>query len=130
MNQMALKVEPEEEIDTDDMEAMQLEALIALEETMKIEEHGYPVFADVEGYVTSVVIGGTALDTNNVASLLAESDESWERVSKEEVAEAMKALRTMDDGDEDQIIFDTGCTAHILKSAEGLMSGKRQMGQP
>jgi hypothetical protein len=35
----------------------------------------------------------------------------------------MKALRTLDD--DDQVIFDTGCTAHILKSAEGIFDVRK-----
>ena len=31
----------------------------------------------------------------------------------------MKALRVVDD-EEDEVIFDTGCTAHVLRCAEGL----------
>ncbi len=91
------------------------------------------MFADEEGYVTSVVIGGTPLDTDNVATLLAELDESIERVSEEEVAEAMKALRNMDDGDEDQIIFyliQDVPRIYLSQRKVCSMSGKRQKVQP
>ncbi len=39
---------------------------------------GYPAFVDEEGYNTSILIGGTQLETENVTSLLAELDESAE----------------------------------------------------
>jgi hypothetical protein len=42
-----------------------------------------------------------------------------ERISEGEAITAMKALRVMEE-DQDEVIFDTGCTAHVLKSGEGL----------
>ncbi len=43
INQMALKVQAHDGMDADDAEAIQFEALVALEEAMKNEEETYPV---------------------------------------------------------------------------------------
>ncbi len=65
------------------------------------------------------------MGSDNVLSLLTKLDETAEPITEEEVGHAMKALRTMDDQDDDEVIFDTGCTAHILKSAEGLFDVRK-----
>ena len=70
------------------------------------------------------MIGGVELGSDNVFSLLTKLDEISD-LTEEEVSRAMKALRIADDQDDDQVIFDTGCTAHILKSAEGLFDVRK-----
>jgi hypothetical protein len=113
---MALQARADEAVDADDLEAMLFEAMIALEEAMKNEGEEYPSFVDEDVYSADITIGGTQLQPGNVMSLMADLDNTTERVTEEEVAEAMKALKTVDDDGDDQVIFDTGCTAHILKS--------------
>ncbi len=125
INQMALKVQTHDGIDADDTEALQYEALVVLEEAMKSEEETYPEFVDEDGYGTDIVIGGVELGEDKVLPLLTELDETAEPITEEEVGRAMKALRTVDNEDDDQVIFDTGCTAHILKSAEGLFDVRK-----
>jgi hypothetical protein len=125
INQMALKVQGHDDMNADDAEAMQFEALVALEEAMKNEEETYPAFMDEDGYGTNIIIGGVELEGDNVLSLLTKLDETAEPISKEEVGHAVKALRTASDEDDDKVIFDTGCTAHILKSAEGLFDVRK-----
>jgi hypothetical protein len=120
INQMALNVHAKDGVDAEDVEAMQFETLLALEEAMKAETETYPAFVDEDSYVTDIVIGGVELGAENVTTLFMQLDETAELVMEEEVGRAMKALKTLDDCDDDQVIFDTGCTAHILRSAEGL----------
>ncbi len=50
---------------------------------------------------------------------LAEPEEHAERISEEDTITAMKALRVLEKR-QDEVIFDTGCTAHVLKTGEGL----------
>ncbi len=50
----------------------------------------------------------------------AELEENDEKISEEDAVTAMKGLRVLDDEEED-VIFDTGCTAQVLKSGEGLL---------
>jgi hypothetical protein len=65
-------------------------------------------------------MGGVLLKDEIVLCKLAELEENAEIVSEEEAITAMKALRVLDDK-RDEVIFDTGCTAHVLKSGEGLV---------
>ena len=125
INQMALNVQTQDGVDVNDTEAMQYEALVALEEAMKTEVETYPTFVDEDSYVTGITIGGVELEAENAITLFTQLDETAEPVSEEEVGCAMKALRISDDDDDDQVIFDTGCTAHILKSAEGLFDVRK-----
>ncbi len=50
---------------------------------------------------------------------LAKLDAETPNMTETDAIAAMKALRIMDD-EQDEVIFDTGCTAHILRCAEGL----------
>jgi hypothetical protein len=114
INQMALNVHAQDGVDAEDAEAMQFEALVALEEAMKAEAETYPAFVDEDSYVTSIVIGGVELGAENATTLFTQLDETAELIMEEEVGHAMKALKTSDDCDDDQVIFDTGCTAISL----------------
>jgi hypothetical protein len=120
INQMVLNVHAQDNtmrVDTDDVEAMQFEALVAVEEAMKSEVETYPTFVDEDSYVTGIVIGGVELKAKNASTFFTRLDETAELVTEEEVDYAMKALKTLDDDDDyddGRVIFDTGCTAHIL----------------
>jgi hypothetical protein len=92
---------------------------------MKIEGDTYPAFVDEDCYGADVVIGGIELGAENALSLLTQLDKTAEPVTEEEIINAMKALRVSEDDDDRQVIFDTGCTVHILKSAEGLFDVRK-----
>ncbi len=118
ISRMALSAKPEEAHDIDEHDA-QLDAMIAVEESMKDEEDTNPSFIDEDGYGARIFIGGEMLKDDNVMCRLAKLDAEAVRMTEEEAAEAMKALSIMDD-EQDEVIFDTGCTAHVLRCAEGL----------
>jgi hypothetical protein len=93
INQMALNVHAQDGVDTDDVEAMQFEALVAVKEAMKSEVETYPTFVDEDSYVTGIVIGGVELEAENTTTLFTRLDETAELVTEEEVDYAMKALK-------------------------------------
>ncbi len=97
MNQMALKVQAQDEVDVDDEEAIQFEAMVALEEAMKIEGDTYPTFVDEDSYGADVVIGGIELGAENALSLLTQLDKTAKPVTEEEIISAMKELRVSED---------------------------------
>jgi hypothetical protein len=59
------------------------------------------------------------LENDNVLCRLAKLDAEVTSMTEIDAIAAMKAPRIMDD-EQDEVIFDTGCTAHILRCAEGL----------
>ncbi len=97
-----------------------IEAMIPIEESIREEEDVGPAYLDEDAYVTEIIIGGVILKVEIVSCKLAELEEKAERSSEEEAIRAMKALKVLDD-EQDEVIFDTGCTAHVLKSGEGLL---------
>ncbi len=69
--------------------------------------------------MTEIFIDGELHKDEVVSCKSAELEENAEIISEEEAITAMKALPVLDD-EQDEVIFDTGCTAHVLKSGEGL----------
>jgi hypothetical protein len=118
ISRMALNLKAEHEIEPDEQDA-QINAMIAIEESIREEENASPAFLDEDAYVTEIFIGGDLLAGEKIVAKLAELEEQAERISEEDAITAMKALRELDDR-QDEVIFDTGCTAHVLKTGEGL----------
>ena len=118
ISRMALSAKPEEAHDIDEHDA-QLDAMIAVEESMKGEDDASLHFIDEDGYGARIFIGGEMLEDDNVMCRLAKLDAEAARMTEEDALKAFKALRIVDD-EQDEVIFDTGCTAHVLRCAEGL----------
>jgi hypothetical protein len=115
---MGLNAKVEQDGESNEEDA-QINAMIAIEESIEEEEASGPAFLDEDAYVTEIVIGGELLEDELASCRIAELEEKAERISEEEAIRAMKALKVLDD-EQDEVIFDTGCTAHVLKSGEGL----------
>jgi hypothetical protein len=120
MMKLALNAKAETEPDSIEYDA-QLHAMIAIEEAMNEEDETQPTFIDEDGYGGKIYIGGTALSDDNMMYRLAALDAEATSPTEEETVLAMKALKVIDD-EQDEVIFDTGCTAHVLRCAEGLFS--------
>jgi hypothetical protein len=119
MNRMGLNADVEHG-DGDSVNDAQIKAMIAIEESIREEEEATVMtFLDEDAYITEIIIAGVPLDSETVSCRLAELEKKAERISEDEAITAMKALRVMDE-DQDEVIFDTGCTAHVLKAGEGL----------
>jgi hypothetical protein len=118
INRMGLNAKVAHE-DEGSEEDAQINAMIAIEKSIREEEDVGPPFLDEDAYIPEIIIAGEFLKNEIVLCKLAELEEKAERISEEEVITAMKALRVMDD-EQDKVIFDTGCTAHVLRSGEGL----------
>ncbi len=96
----------------------QLDAMIAVEESMKDEDNEKSSFIDENGYGARIFISGEMLEDDNIMCRLAKLDAEASSMTETDAIAATKALRIMDD-EKEEVIFDTGCTAHILRFAEG-----------
>jgi hypothetical protein len=122
---MGLSARVEHEDVIDEQEA-QNDSMVAIEESIKEEEASGSAFIDEDAYVTEIVIGGELLKNEVVSCKLAELGKKAGRISEDEAIKAMKALRVLDD-EQDEVIFDTGCTAHVLRSSEGLFDLRKAL---
>jgi hypothetical protein len=113
MIKLALNAKAETEPNSDEYDA-QLDAMIAIEESMNEKDETQPTFIDEDGYGGKIYIGGTVLSDDNMMYRLAVLDAEASSPTEEETVLAMKALRVIDD-EQDEVIFDTGCTAHVLR---------------
>ena len=120
MLKLALNAKVETEPNSDEYDA-QLNVMIAIEESMNEEDETQPPFIDEDGYGAKIYIGGTVLNDDNMMCRLAMLDAEAASFTEEETVLAMKALKVIDD-EQDEVIFDAGCTAHVLRCAEGLFS--------
>ncbi len=116
MMKLALNAKADTEPDPIEYDA-QLDAMIAIEESMKEEDETQPTFIDEDGYGGKIYIGGIALIDDNMMYRLATLDAGATSPTEEETILAMKALKVIDE-EQDEVIFDTGCTAHVLRCAE------------
>ncbi len=60
ISRMALNLKAEYEIEPDEQDA-QIDAMIAIEESIREEENAFPAFLDEDAYVTKIFIGGALL---------------------------------------------------------------------
>jgi hypothetical protein len=110
-------------VNVDDYDA-QLEAMKGVEESMKDENNEQSTFIDEDGYGAKIFIGGEMLEDDNILCRWEKLDAEAISLTKTDAIAAMKALRAVDDEDK-EVIFDTGCTAHVLRCAEGLVHQNR-----
>jgi hypothetical protein len=80
---MALSAKPEEAHDIDEHDA-QLDAMIAVEESMKGEDDASLHFIDEDGYGGEIYIGGTLLSDDNMMYRLAALDAEATSPTQEE----------------------------------------------
>ncbi len=115
---MALKVKAEHEIEPDEKD-VQIDAMIAVEESIREEENAVPGFLDEDAYMTKIFIRGALLESETVLCKLAELEEHAERISEEDAITARKALRVLGDS-EDEVKSPQLWRANITAHAEQL----------
>jgi hypothetical protein len=93
--------------------------MIAVEESINDEGKEQSSFFDEDGYGAKIFIDDKMLEDDNIRRRLAKLDADVTSMTETGAIAAMKALRIVDD-EQDEVIFDTGCTAHVLRCAEGL----------